>query len=343
MTIVAPLLHIGLHKTGTNWLQRHVFTSAAVGFVTAANEKKIKGQLVTPHDLDFDPVRCRAVYAKWIAKAGAMGRVPVLSAESLSGDMLYGAFDSARLAERLASVFPEGKVLIVIREQRHMLFSSYHQYVKSGGPLALGEYLRQPHPRNSHPWTFVFAQFEYDRLISRYHDLFAEENVLVLPHELFRRDPAGFVRRVTDFAGTTCEPGAIDVLPFGEVVNRQFWPSGAVGARVRANRFLRGTLNRWSPIDGKRGVGRRLNEAMLAGAQRIPSRLNERAEQRMRATIARAIGDHYRASNARTVALTGLDLAAFGYDVKPKPHGEAGEEQPLSSPDRALERAEQAR
>jgi hypothetical protein len=317
MTTADPLLHIGHYKTGTNWLQRHVFTSAALGFVTAANEKKIKGQLVTPHDLEFDPVRCRAVCAKWIERAGTGGQVPVLSAESLSGDMLYGAFDSARLAERLASVFPEGKVLIVIREQRQMIFSSYHQYAKMGGPLALGEYLRQPPPRNAHPWTFVFAQFEYDRLIAHYNDLFAEENVLVLPYELFRSEPQEFVRRVTEFAGTTPEPGAIDALPFDDVVNRQFWPSGAVGARLRANRLLRGTLNRWAPIDGKRGIGRLVNEVLMRVAQLLPPRLNERAERRMRATIAGAVGDHYRESNARTAALTGLDLAAFGYDVKP--------------------------
>jgi hypothetical protein len=58
---VRPLLHVGLHKSGTSWLQNHLFAGkAGAGFRTCGNENDAKRELVRPHDLDFDPGRVRA-------------------------------------------------------------------------------------------------------------------------------------------------------------------------------------------------------------------------------------------------------------------------------------------
>jgi hypothetical protein len=309
-----PLLHIGFHKTGTSWLQRHAFRSEALGFATAGSEERIKERLVAPHDLDFDPAACRAVFAPRIEKALAAGLVPVLSAERLCGDMTHGGYDSARLASRLASVWPDGRVLIVIREQRQMVFSSYSQYVKMGGLLDLEAYLHRPPLRSPHPWPFVLAHLQYDRLIAHYRQLFGEANVLVLPYELFRHEPDDFVRRLSSFAGARSAPGAIESLPFDRVVNVGE-PAAALPITRRANFFLRRRLNPWAPLDAKTRVGRSLSKGIVRVARTLPRALDARVERQMQAAIAEAVGRRYRESNARTSELIGLDLAQYGYDV----------------------------
>jgi Sulfotransferase family len=316
MGSAAPLVHIGYHKTGTNWLQGHAFRSRELGFALVASEGKIKQRVVAPHDLDFDSERCRESFAGQIAAAAGEGLVPVLSAERLCGDVFYGAYDSARIAERLASVWPNAKVLIVIREQVQMVVSSYQQYVQMGGPLSLENYARRPPSKTPHPSPFVLLHLEYDRLIRHYHRLFGTQQILVLPYELFRSEPADFVRRLASFAGAKPEREAVDALPFSGMVNRS-WPASAVATRRRANILLRGRLNPWAPLDENGRVGRALTSGIFKIARNSPPMLNSWVEKRMRATITSAANDRYRKSNRRTAKLTGLDLADFGYDVEP--------------------------
>jgi hypothetical protein len=309
---VALLLHIGLQKTASTWLQHKVFDSAAVGFATVGGEAVVKRQLIAPDDIEFDADTCRSAFMERIEAVGAERLVPVLSAERLSGDMLYGAYDSTRLADRLARTFPGAKVLIVVREQRSMLFSTYQQYVKVGGQLDVGEYLMRT--SKSHPWPCDLRRYEYDRLVAYYHGLFGRDNVLTLPYELFRSDPAGFVHRIAAFAGASPDPGTVEALKFQKVVNRS-WPPVGIALKRRLNWLVRERLNPWAPLDGRSSAGRRLTRAARDLGRNAPERVAERIEQGMRSTIAAQVDGCYRESNVRTSDLIGLDLAAFGYDV----------------------------
>jgi hypothetical protein len=309
---VALLLHIGLQKTASTWLQDKVFESAAVGFATVGGEAVVKRQLIAPDDIEFDATACRSAFMERIEAVGAERLVPVLSAERLSGDMLYGAYDSVRLADRLAETFPGAKVLIVIREQRRMLFSTYQQYVKVGGLLGVGDYLTRA--SKSHPWPCDLRRYEYDRLIAYYHGLFGREHVLTLPYELFRSEPAGFVHGIAAFAGASPEPGVVEALKFGKVVNRS-WPPAGIAVKRRLNWLVRERMNPWAPVDGRSTAGRRLTRAARELGRNAPEGVAARIEQGMRSRIASLVGDRYGESNRRTSELIGLDLAPFGYDV----------------------------
>ena len=325
-----PLLHVGLQKSGTSWLQSHLFrATAGAGFRTCGNENDAKRELVRPHDLDFDPRRARAFYQPRFERVAVEGSVPVITAERLGGDMLFGAYDSARLAERLAATFPEARVLMVIREQRRMLLSSYQQYVKMGGVLGLDQYLRKP--RHAHPWPCDLAHFDYARLIRHYRGLFGAENVLVLPLELFQREPQGFVARIVDFAGARPEPGALDRLRFDARSNRSL-PAQTVAIRRRANHLLRGRLNPWAPIDGRHGVGSAVTSLLVRKARRLPRRIERRARSAMMASIEAAVGDRYRSGNAHTSRLIGIDLGQLGYDMPEELPKERQVEQAAASP-----------
>jgi hypothetical protein len=314
-----PLLHIGFHKTGTTWLQQHLFCEADAGFAEVGSEIEIKRFVVKPHDLDFRPGKCRGFFVERIAAATARGLVPVISAERLCGDMLFGAPDSAQLADRLYRSFPEARVLIVVREQRRMLFSHYHQYVKMGGRLELERYLHKP--KSPHPWPCDLRHFEYDRLIAYYRTLFGESEVLVLPYELFRSEPERFATLLAGFAGAAAEPGILAALPFTAVENRS-WPAAAIAGKRHLNRFIRDRLSPAARIDSHGRLGRTMTSVLVRGARRAPAALDRRIEGRMRRTIEEMVGDRYRASNGRTSELTGFDLAGYGYDVASAAGGE---------------------
>jgi hypothetical protein len=309
---VALLLHIGLQKTASTWLQSKVFQSAAVGFATVGGEAVVKRKLIAPDDMEFDAATCRSAFMERIEAVGAERLVPVLSAERLSGDMLYGAYDSTGLADRLARTFPGAKVLIVIREQRGMLFSTYQQYVKVGGQLDVVDYLTRA--SRSHPWPCDLRRYEYDRLVAYYHGLFGREHVLTLPYELFRSDPVAFVHDIATFAGTSPDPGTVEALKFGKVVNRS-WPPAGIAVKRHLNWLVRERMNPWAPLDGRSALGRRLTKAARDLGRNAPEGVAARIEQGMRSRIAALVGDRYQESNVRTSELIGLDLAAFGYEV----------------------------
>ena len=138
------LIHIGYHKTSTTWFQKFLFNNSAIRFILPWRNPEILPVLVYPHALDFAPHTCRKYFQAAILEAQNCGLIPALSSEELSGNPHSGGYASKELADRLAAVFPEAKVLIVIREQKSMIVSTYKQYVKVGGTYSLANYLQPP-------------------------------------------------------------------------------------------------------------------------------------------------------------------------------------------------------
>ena len=307
-------MHIGYHKTGSTWLQLHVFRSKELGFALCGGGRKVKRHIVVPHELDFDPDRCRQRFVPRFEREAAAGLVPVLSAERLCGDVGFGAYDSVLLADRLASTFPEAKVLIVIREQLAMLFSTYQQYVRRGGVLPLERYLNRPPAHEwAHPWPCRLQHFEYDLLIEHYRQRFGRTNVLALPYELFREDAVEFVRRIGDFTGARAKPDAEKRLPAASVANPSI-AAGTVTLKRYLNHVVREQTNPWAPI-GSDGTLGRASAFVPALGNALPRSFHARIEGQMRAQIADAVGTRYAASNARTEQLANLTLRGYGYQL----------------------------
>src|SRR5215204_551922 len=189
-----PLLHIGYHKTGTTWLQRHVFGDYGTGFSQLGGAQR----LIAVDPFDFRPKRIRKQMERKMGQAQAQGLVPVLSSERLSGEPHFGGYDSELIADRLATVFPNAKVLVIVREQTSMFLSIYKEYIRRGGAASLRQYLATPRDGYWLP-QFRFEFLEYHRLITRYQDLFGAESVMVLPYELLRRQPTTFLGQIGEF------------------------------------------------------------------------------------------------------------------------------------------------
>ena len=137
------LVHIGLHKTATSWLQENLFTRMELGFYGPAESRKRRalvknvghflvadesGHLI--NEWEFDARAVRASLASFEAREGLW---PVVSYERLSGHPLSNGFDRQMICHRIKAVFPKARILICIREQRAIILSNYVQYLRNGG------------------------------------------------------------------------------------------------------------------------------------------------------------------------------------------------------------------
>jgi hypothetical protein len=304
----SPLIHIGLHKTGTTWLQKNVLGSSRFGFGHWNRElfERRKYQDVwKDYPPDFDAEKLREHFADRLTTPA--GVQPVLSSEKFSGNPLFGGYDRYDIAHRLAKIFPEARVLICIREQRSIIRSSYIQFINAGGLIGLDEYISGKETRGP---SFRLDHFRYDVLLELYRSLFGAENVLVLAYEELRRDPLNYVNRLLAF----CKLRQIETLPVDvlDVVHKSASPT-AISIRRRLNLFMRRDyVNGFTPLGSDLGqhVGERICRAF---DWRIFEASNQQVSKAWDKVIEARTADFFRESNTRTAELTGIDLRSFGY------------------------------
>jgi hypothetical protein len=315
------LIHIGYHKAGSTWLQAHLFDNSEVGFANPYRRSTVREVLLPVNPFDFDPDQARRAFAKPTARARDAGLVPVLTTENLVGHPTSGGYNRKEAADRLASVFPDARILVVIREQRAMIVSSYKQYVRKGGAARPERYVRPVKRQGLKEPLFNLDYFLYDELIAYYRGLFGENSVLALPYELFAADPYDFTRRIVEFAGANAGDRALADLDYGERENPS---SSALGLGVirPLNGLLVGYRGEPPAVSLPGGLqrrvrpGRRIREQLLPLLdRRLPGRRKAAAERRLRDAVGEAIGEHYAESNGRTAGMIGFDLASYGYQV----------------------------
>jgi hypothetical protein len=300
-----PVIHVGYYKTGTNWLQRKMFTNAELGY-RRIHLQQDGFHLDHLHDFDFDAPRCRAQMEKVIEECDRAGVIPVVSRPRLVGNPHAGSYDSRTLADRIAAVFPRARVLVVIREQRSMILSTYAQYVKAGGPCSLRAYLESPDDQRRP--GFRFEQFRYDRLIAHYQHRFGRERVLVQAYEQLREAPDAFADAVAAFCGGKAPPPAAG----SAVMNRG---QGALGLSLLRwlNPLLKAdSLNGWSPY-AVHALHKPIRGLVMGIDSVTPRALKDGISRRWRDRIEAETLGRYEESNRATAALTGIDLARFGY------------------------------
>ena len=225
------LIHIGYHKTGTTFLQRHLFR-IPMGFRPIMDHDAVFAEITRPHALDFRPEALRAGIAARCAEP-TKAPIDVISSEILSGNPFYGGRDSADIAHRLAVALPEARILITIREQIAAIASVYMQYLRRAGRMTPADFFAED-PAIGYD-GFSAAHFHYDRLVSHYRGLFGAERVLVLEQTVLASDPDAFVDRLRDFCGVA--PDGIGLPRTREAAS---YPESAAFILRRINHFRDG-------------------------------------------------------------------------------------------------------
>lgn len=306
----APLLlHVGYHKTGTTWLQAFLFNDAQAGFVQPWDRGDIIERLVLENAFRFDAAAARAHFQTAIDRAHADARIPVCSAERLSGNPHSGGHDAAQTAQRLRDTFPEARVLIVMREQRSMILSAYRQYVRVGGAQSLRRYLHPPALGRPRIPQFRWDYLEYDLLVGRYRDLFGAQNVLALPFETLKKDADAFAQRIARFAG------AREPAPSPKERKNVGMSAATLSIKRRVNRVLvRDTVNPGAWFDHPK-LNSGVEHASDTLDRYVPNALKRATDARLKRIVDQATGDRYAKSNANLASMLDTDLGALGYSV----------------------------
>ena len=302
-----PLVHLGLHRTGSTWFQTRVLDGRDGRPVNAcADRAESTRRLVLARDLDYDPSSTRDWAAEAFARAAREGHAPVMSNERFSGNPAAGWNDAERTARRIADAIPDAKVLLVVREQVDLLRSIWLQQIRIGGICGIEDFLRPPEP-GDHRLPVPDPSFlMFDRYVDLLDEAFGRDRVLVLPFEMLRSDTGAFLARVAAFSGIPMPPPA-DAGPVYAA------PSLLWSAVMRRVNLLscRTSLHRAPPFPSLHGPGKR-----LAGlADRLAT---ARGERRRRARATSAIRQRLASlplvdSNRRLGERLSLDLADFGW------------------------------
>ena len=301
MENLPPLIHIGYVKTGSTWLQKHLLKNNEIGFTYIAERGFLTHNLIKPYELYYDSDVVREHVERRLENCRRLSNVPVISHERLAGNPISGGYDNVLIANRLHELFPNARILIVIREQRRMMLSIYKEYINGGGASSLKKFIFPPDGAKIPLFCFEF--FEFHKLIAYYQKLFSVKNVCVLPFELFSEDKERFCSKIIEFGGgkKTAE-----------------WPSKKVRVsshgitttmrRICNYMFYRDNSNpsAWFHLP-------KLAKAITHFDDFIPPGMGRVFDRRLQKIIDEAFQGRFIASNRITASITGLNLMQYDY------------------------------
>jgi len=129
-------IHMGLHKTGSTFLQKKFFTlyANASGYIQIRKDaKNFLTYILHCNDVDFSADYAKKIFEKELNTEKNVQATLTISDEQFCGSPWNDAKDRARYFDRLNSVFPHASYIVVFRNQEDIVKSLYLQYVKTGG------------------------------------------------------------------------------------------------------------------------------------------------------------------------------------------------------------------
>jgi len=161
------IIHVGLHKTGTSFLQKEVFpniknaevfgyANKVFNFKTKLSDKKIN----------------------------------IISEEGLSGNLhtKIKTVDRETITSRLHAVFPDAKIIVVFRNKEDWIKSLYSEYIKLGGYETFNYW-------KTEILDETCLNFDkYEKCLKKLFDY-----VLVCRYEDLKNDTDVFIKNICDF------------------------------------------------------------------------------------------------------------------------------------------------
>lgn len=124
------IIHIGLHKSASTFLQNNVFPILGeVNYIDRSESWEVLKPIIFQSHSAFDPIDIdQNRLDSWYAP----GKRVVISEEFLSGNPDLGYINQDSCLENLHQIFPDAKVIIVLREQWSLIRSMYLHMVATG-------------------------------------------------------------------------------------------------------------------------------------------------------------------------------------------------------------------
>ncbi|HSC75792.1 MAG TPA: sulfotransferase [Pseudomonadales bacterium] len=304
-----PLIHIGFPKALSSWMQKSLFKPEQ-GFINVLDSLHTTIGLIDPTPFCFDEALCIRFIEEALKKnAGTNNLVPVCSAEALIGNPYCGGYNAKQNADRLKQLFPDARILLIVREQRQLMRSLYKTMVVWGMPHSIKRLLNPKDTSLAPQFNLDFLRF--DLATAYYQQLFGRDNVLVMPYEAFIDDPKHFMLTILQHAQCSPTP-AFERLPWKKRVNKNQPLISLYLQRLR-NLLLSSPFNYAGPLASTEAqVHKRIKRSKNNS---FPAFTNNWFEDDFRQTVSTVFSGQFAASNTRLQQLTGLDLAAYGYEI----------------------------
>jgi len=187
-----PIIHIGFPKTATKWFQTQFYPNIEGG--QYFHRDFVRKLLIQPDIWEFN----EGFVKKEFSETSQNNRILICEELLVGGlDIGFGIGEFIKeVAERIKKTFPEGEIVIFIRNQEQMILSTYSQYIKAGGTFSLNTYVNSQTRfkaffKNHHLFNLKF--FEYDRIIELYVSLFGRDKVHIFLYEEFAINPEQFI------------------------------------------------------------------------------------------------------------------------------------------------------
>ncbi|MDZ7787695.1 MAG: hypothetical protein U5K73_06085 [Halofilum sp. (in: g-proteobacteria)] len=257
LTMTAPdvVLHIGLHKTATRFLQRAVFAQLDPERFLV-NPPALTHALKQALWFPSDETRRRAREAAATARSEAGDRTLLVSEPGISGDMYSSHEDWRENLELVHELFPDATIVYFVRRQSDWLQSAYRQSLVKGPGVPIEFFLNyregdfQPRharilgrARNLNALELRFAD-----IYRGYVDRFGAEKVYLFRQEDLKKTPQPVYRRLAESLGIESlpePPSRVSSNPaFSALAISIFFPG--VIARLNGSGLSRRRGN-WSP------------------------------------------------------------------------------------------------
>lgn len=201
-------VHVGLHRTGTTFLQRVLFPKLrSVNYLNDESSNYWLRRLVSEEDADFAKGR----YEDYFHQI-TQGQPSLISYEGLSGEPFLLYVNQIRNADRMAQLFPDATIILGIRRQDSLLLSLYLLFIMQGGSMSLHQFLGYNKGNFSKRISLYgrrinLEMFELGHIANLYSERFAGR-VRFLIYEHMAKDIEGYLNDVCEMLG---EPRVPDV------------------------------------------------------------------------------------------------------------------------------------
>jgi len=309
------LIHIGYPKTASTWLQQGLFKREDMGFFSpwrsGWSDPIAVDQFISIDSFSFSSQKVYNIFEPGLRAAQEKSLCAVLSQEMLSCNFLaQNGYWGQEVADRLHQVFPNAKVLIIIREQKSIILSAYGQNIRNGGRQSIQQFIDKENFKSGYNPVFRLNVLNYNLLIEHYQALFGKNQVLVLPFELLKKDPIDYTKCILNFVDQSNK--LIDNDDFPVLTNANYQPF-TLKIHRKINHFFPFPYRGYSD-SSKNTVWIILWKIFSLIDQYAPKPIQEQEKGYLKSFIAERTKGMYAESNRKTKALTGIDLASFGYE-----------------------------
>jgi len=221
-----PCIHIGYAKSGSTTLQKQLFSRhpqinylgtfprGNIGidsdyldensvYLADENLREFYRNLVMLDRSEYQQAQNQELFAKHIDNYFTRPGLPLFSNERFTS-VFFAYPDLHEKANRIKTIFPDARILCVIRNQLDLIVSQYRDHpfdprnLAKGQPVSIDDWIEIAF--STEDLTFLDT-LKYHKVIEIYKYLFGKENIKILSLEELAKSPDSFARQLSEFLG----------------------------------------------------------------------------------------------------------------------------------------------